>query len=100
MNPEAYVVRRASRSHFFNVRGMRYHALVWGDASQVTPERPTLVMLHGWMDVAASFQFVVDALSRDRHVIALDWRGFGLTESPPPSTPTGCPTTWAIVSRG
>lgn len=86
MNPEAYVVRRVSRSHFFKVRGMRYHALVWGDASQVTPERPTLVMLHGWMDVAASFQFVVDALSRDRHVIALDWRGFGLTDSPPIDT--------------
>ena len=43
-------------------------------------------MQHGWMDVAASFQFVVDALSRDRHVIALDWRGFGLTESPPVDT--------------
>jgi pimeloyl-ACP methyl ester carboxylesterase len=39
-------------------------------------------MLHGWMDVAASFQFVVDALPNERHVIALDWRGFGQTESP------------------
>ncbi len=37
-------------------------------------------MLHGWMDVAASFQFVVDCLQRDWHVIAPDWRGFGLTE--------------------
>jgi pimeloyl-ACP methyl ester carboxylesterase len=37
-------------------------------------------MLHGWMDVAASFQFVVDNFSRDWHVIAPDWRGFGLTE--------------------
>ena len=41
------------------------------------PARPPLVMLHGWMDVAASFQFVVDALAEDRHVLALDWRGFG-----------------------
>ena len=43
-------------------------------------------MLHGWMDVAASFQFVVDALADiegpARWVIALDWRGFGLTETP------------------
>ena len=39
-------------------------------------------MLHGWMDVAASFQFVIDALQDDHWVIAPDWRGFGLTETP------------------
>jgi pimeloyl-ACP methyl ester carboxylesterase len=37
------------------------------------------------MDVAASFQFVVDALPDERHVVALDWRGFGETV-PPPAT--------------
>jgi pimeloyl-ACP methyl ester carboxylesterase len=37
-------------------------------------------MVHGWMDVSASFQFVVDALTTDRHIIAPDWRGYGLTE--------------------
>jgi pimeloyl-ACP methyl ester carboxylesterase len=36
-------------------------------------------MVHGWMDVSASFQFMVDCLQRDWHVIAPDWRGFGLT---------------------
>lgn len=40
-------------------------------------------MMHGWMDVAASFQFVVDCLKQDWHVIAGDWRGFGLTQTPP-----------------
>lgn len=78
-----YIVRRASRSHFFPVRGLRYHARIWGDESLVTASRPSLLMLHGWMDVAASFQFVVDAFADDRHVIAIDWRGFGLTESSP-----------------
>ena len=34
-------------------------------------------MLHGWMDVSASFQFVVDAMAPAWHVIAPDWRGFG-----------------------
>ena len=34
-------------------------------------------MLHGWMDVGASFQFLVDALTRDWYVLAPDWRGFG-----------------------
>jgi pimeloyl-ACP methyl ester carboxylesterase len=81
MSSDDYDVRRASRSRFIPVRGLRYHVLEWGDASMVTPERPPLVMLHGWMDVAASFQFVVDALPTDRHVIAPDWRGFGLSEA-------------------
>ena len=38
-----------------------------------------MVLLHGWMDVSASFQFVVDALERDWDVYAPDWRGYGLT---------------------
>ncbi len=78
----AYRPVRPARSQFIPVRGLRYHVLTWGDASLVTPERPALVMLHGWMDVAASFQFVVDALPSERQVIALDWRGFGLTDTP------------------
>jgi pimeloyl-ACP methyl ester carboxylesterase len=44
------------------------------------------VMVHGWMDVGASFQFVVDALAAaegfDRWVIAPDWRGYGGTDAP------------------
>ena len=39
-------------------------------------------MVHGWMDVSASFQFLVDALKRDWCVISPDWRGYGLTERP------------------
>lgn len=42
-----------------------------------------LWMLHGWMDVSASFQFVVDELASNWHVLAPDWRGFGLTDSGP-----------------
>lgn len=41
-------------------------------------------MVHGWMDVGASFQFVVDALAHTGHapwVVAPDWRGFGHTDS-------------------
>jgi len=81
MSSDAYVVRRTSRSRFVTLRGLRHHVLEWGDASMTTPERPTLLMQHGWMDVAASFQFVVDALPTDRHVLAFDWRGFGLTDA-------------------
>ncbi len=83
---ETYTPHRVPRSSYFPVRGLRYHLHQWGDASLVTPQRPPLVMLHGWMDVGASFQFVVDALAAaegfDRWVIAPDWRGFGLTDAP------------------
>ncbi|MCY7316647.1 MAG: alpha/beta hydrolase [Rubrivivax sp.] len=81
-----YTPRRPAYSVFVPIRGLRYHAQVWGDPSLATPERPPLVLVHGWMDVAASYQFVVDALTAadgfERCVIAPDWRGFGLTEIP------------------
>ena len=81
-----YPARRIGRSHFVRVRGLNYHAMCWGDASLVTPTKPALVMAHGWMDVGASFQFVVDALAAieggSRYIVAPDWRGFGLTDTP------------------
>jgi pimeloyl-ACP methyl ester carboxylesterase len=64
-----------SRSEFITVRGLRTHVRHWGRDGA-----PQLFMLHGWMDVSASFQFVVDCLAGDWHVIAPDWRGFGLSE--------------------
>ncbi|MES2017864.1 MAG: alpha/beta hydrolase [Pseudomonadota bacterium] len=64
-----------SRSEFLTVRGLRSHVRHWGREGA-----PKIFMVHGWMDVAASFQFVVDCLAGDWHVIAPDWRGFGLSE--------------------
>lgn len=84
MNAAVYRPRRPAQHEFVALRGLRYHVRRWGDSA---PEgtRP-LVMLHGWMDCGASFQFVVDALAeaegRQRLVLAPDWRGFGLTEVP------------------
>ncbi len=85
-----YQVRRQPESRFVPLRGLNYHVHTWGDASLVMPNRPPLVMVHGWMDVGASFQFVVDALAQaegfERYVIAPDWRGFGLTATPAADT--------------
>ena len=67
-----------SHSRFIDVRGLRYHLREWGDADADSTR--TLIMLHGWMDVSASFQFVVDALDRCWRVVAPDWRGFGLSD--------------------
>jgi pimeloyl-ACP methyl ester carboxylesterase len=74
-----YPIQKHSRSAFVPIRHLSYHVLQWGTPS---PDKTPLVMVHGWMDVAASFQFVVDALKDDHWVIAPDWRGFGLTEAP------------------
>ena len=78
MRPAPAIITRfmkTSQSKFVVVHGLRYHCRVWGDA-----KAPKLFMLHGWMDVSASFQFLVDCLRGNWRVIAPDWRGFGLTE--------------------
>lgn len=74
-----YAISKPSVSQFVPLRGHNYHVLTWGTPRADTPP---LVMVHGWMDVGASFQFVVDALQQDRYVIAPDWRGYGLTTGP------------------
>ena len=79
MMPRMYQVKRTSRSEFVPIRDVSYHVRLWGEP---TPNKPPLVMVHGWMDVAASYQFVVDAFAQDRYVIAPDWRGYGDTSGP------------------
>ena len=66
---------KPSRSEFITVRGLRTHVRHWGRQGA-----PIIFMVHGWMDVGASFQFVADSRAGDWHVIAPDWRGFGQTE--------------------
>ncbi|WP_394789331.1 alpha/beta fold hydrolase [Rhodoferax sp.] len=73
-----YQAQRLSRSEFTTIRTIPYHVRHWG---QPVPGQAPLVLVHGWMDVAASYQFMVDALAQNRHIIAPDWRGFGLTGS-------------------
>ncbi|GGE63141.1 alpha/beta fold hydrolase [Massilia psychrophila] len=74
---------KPSRSEFISVRGLRTHVRHWGRQGA-----PVIFMVHGWMDVGASFQFVADSLAGDWHIIAPDWRGFGQTER------SGCDTYW------
>ncbi len=79
-----YQAQRESQSYWVPLRGCRYHVRQWG---KTTPGAIPLVLAHGWMDVAASWQFMVDAFSQaytqQRPIIAMDWRGYGLTESAP-----------------
>lgn len=84
--PNEYIPSRMAKSSFLPLRGLQHHLHTWGDASLARADRPPLVLLHGWMDVGASFQFVVDALAAaegfQRWVMAPDLRGFGLTATP------------------
>ena len=72
-----YQVQKASRTSFIRLRHLNYHVREWGTPR---PGQLPLFMVHGWMDVSASFQFVVDAMQEDRHIVSPDWRGFGLTD--------------------
>jgi pimeloyl-ACP methyl ester carboxylesterase len=69
---------KAATSHRVALRGLSHHVLTWGD-----PAASKLFLLHGWMDVGASFQFLVDALQRDWYAIAPDLRGYGRSEWQP-----------------
>jgi pimeloyl-ACP methyl ester carboxylesterase len=79
---QPYQVRSAARSQHLKLRGQSTHLLVWGDLALACEAMPLTVLAHGWMDVGASFQFLVDALRQqpgwaERPIVALDWRGFG-----------------------
>jgi pimeloyl-ACP methyl ester carboxylesterase len=66
---------KENESLFLDIRGLRYHVRRWPREGA-----PKLFLLHGWMDVSASFQFLADALRGDWDVYAPDWRGYGLTQ--------------------
>ena len=76
-----YKENRPFRSEFVPIRGLDHHVLTW--TSEQAAALPPLVLVHGWMDVAASYQFMVDAFTdafaAGRTIIAPDWRGFGQT---------------------
>ena len=66
---------KPSQSLFLEVRGLRYHVRRWPREGA-----RRVFLLHGWMDVSASFQFLADALQGEWDVYAPDWRGYGLTQ--------------------
>lgn len=66
-----------STSDFIHVRGLRYHVRRWGDAAA-----PKVFLLHGFLDVSATWQPFAEVLLPRFQVLAPDLRGFGLTEWP------------------
>ncbi len=67
----------SEREKTLSVTGLRHRVIEWPAAS----DAPPVVLVHGWMDSAASLREVAGRLqSRGRHVIAPDLRGYGDTE--------------------
>src|SRR5580658_9668885 len=67
-----YVMRRQPRIEMLNVRSGRIAVTRWGEGV-----RAPIVMLHGMLDCAASYQFLADCLPPDWELAAVDWRGYG-----------------------
>lgn len=59
------------------MRGLEHHLTRWPGSDP----RPWL-LLHGWADAGATFQFLADALPATRTLVAPDWRGFGQSAWP------------------
>lgn len=66
-----------TRPEFLPIRGLRYRVRRWGPS-----DAPMLFLLHGWMDVSATFAPVAERLAPGLQVLSPDWRGFGETEWP------------------
>lgn len=67
----------ASRSEFVRARGLRHHLRRWG-----AQDKPLAILGHGFLDVSATFQYLVQPLLEVCQVAAPDWRGFGHSEWP------------------
>lgn len=70
-----YQPHQLPRQERLDIAGRQRHLLRWGPN-----DAPLLLMLHGWMDCAATFQFVVDAMKEGWQMVAPDLRGFGHSE--------------------
>jgi pimeloyl-ACP methyl ester carboxylesterase len=73
-----YEPRHPPRTQSIVLRGLRHHLTRWGPA-----DAPPIVLLHGWMDTGATFQFLVDAFEEPFAFVAPDFRGFGQSEWEP-----------------
>ncbi len=71
-----YLPRRPARVDRLRVRGLEYALHAW-PALEDDGARPPVVLLHGYMDSGATWQFLVDALPPSLSLTAPDWRGFG-----------------------
>ena len=73
-----YTPRRSPRHEQLSVRGLKHRLTWWGE-----PTDTPIVLLHGFQDCGATWQFLVDCLPDTWPLVAPDWRGFGGSEWAP-----------------
>lgn len=74
----SYEPRRLPWQEEVQVRGLRHRLTWWGERT-----RDPIVLLHGFLDCGATWQFLVDCLPETWTLVAPDWRGFGGSEWAP-----------------
>jgi pimeloyl-ACP methyl ester carboxylesterase len=74
----SYEPRRVPWQEEIRIRGLRHRLTWWGERTS-TP----IVLLHGYLDCGATWQFLVDHLPSSWTLVAPDWRGFGDSEWAP-----------------
>lgn len=70
-----YAPRRVPQLTSVLLRDLQHQLYLWPGA-----DPQPIVLLHGWGDSAATWQFLVDHASDSRSWLALDLRGFGRTQ--------------------
>ena len=73
-----YEPRRQPWQENVQVRGLRHQLTWWGERTH-----NPVVLLHGFLDCGATWQFLVDCLPDTWTLVAPDWRGFGGSEWAP-----------------
>lgn len=74
---ESGILPEGIRSRFIQVNGLRMHIL---EAGYETPERPCVLLLHGFPELAYSWRHnMLPLAAQGFHVVAPDQRGFGRT---------------------
>ena len=68
-------ISRPSQSRYYDVRQLRLHVRHWDAPRQ--KQQPLKIILHGWLDLSATWQRVVEHLPQDWAIAAPDQRGFG-----------------------
>lgn len=68
----SYESRRLPWHEEAGIRGLRCRLTWWGERSA-----DPIVLLHGFQDCGATWQFLVDCLPPSWTLVAPDWRGFG-----------------------
>jgi len=68
-------LRNDANEGFVNNNGVNIHYLSWGDG-------PLVIMLHGFPDFWYSWRHIIPEVSKDYKVVAIDLRGYNLSDKP------------------